>query len=180
MALKEWHKVLIAFVITYIVLFALQALLSGIGILGAWANNPSFYLLAIPGFFLAFFATEWIEGFFETGIVKKSWFVILILVLALLAWWMALAFYFQNNIALELKSNQTYINGGELQFSAGCKIPALAEGAKRNSTMDSFGMAGCLAGEQFLDQLKNSPYLIFILAAIAGWASSIAITGKKK
>jgi len=173
--LDEWKKALIAFVLSYALLFALQALLSGFGILGSWSNNITFYLYPIPGFFFAYLSIDWIAEFFETKIVKKPWFVIIFIILALLAWHVALTFYFQNNIVLELRQNQQYLNGGEIQFSAACKIPALQEGMTRNETLESFGIAHCLTAQDFVNQFKASAYLVFILSAILGWASNLLI-----
>ncbi|HIH21057.1 MAG: hypothetical protein J4478_04145 [Candidatus Diapherotrites archaeon] len=176
--LKEWQKVAIAFAGSYILLFALQALLSGAGLLGSWENIPTFYLLPIPGFFFAYLAVEHAAGFFETDFIKKPWFVIIFLIMALLAWHVALVFYTQNNISLSLQQNQQYLDGEELQFSTNCKLSKLSEGAERNLTWDSFRVSHCLIAEQYWQQLKTSAYLVFILSAILGWASSILI--KKK
>lgn len=174
--LDEWKKALIAFAISYAILYALQAVLGSFG-LRQWNNNPTFYIMPIVGFFFAYLSIDWIAEFFETSFVKKPWFVIVFLIIALLAWHAALTFYMQNNVVLELKSNQQYQQGGALQFSEACKI---LEGQKRNETLDSFGIASCLTGEKFWNELKASAYLVFIIAAVFGWAASLMIKEKQK
>ncbi|MDO8647149.1 MAG: hypothetical protein Q7R70_01905 [Candidatus Diapherotrites archaeon] len=193
--LKEWQKVAIAFAITYIALFAAQALLSGNSIISAWANNPTFYLIPIVGFFFAYFAVGWIEDYFElkdgqdyagywkffhpkNKQTRTLQFLIIVIILGLLAWFVAISFYMQNNVSLELRSNQQYIDGQELQFSQACKINALEGNSKRNAFFDSFGVSNCLAGGMFVDQLKASPYLIFIIAIIFGIGAFLLINFK--
>jgi len=181
--LKEWQKLAIAFIASYIILYALQALLSGNGIMAAWNSGnywiPTFYIMPIVGFFFAYYATEWAEEYFETKYAKHPAMLVLFIIAALLAWHIALTFYFQNNVALSLESNQQYINGDAVQFSETCKIAAL-EGGKRNAFLDSFGIAGCLAGESDWSQLNNNPYLIFIIAAAFGWTANWVLSEKRK
>ena len=182
--LKEWHKVAIAFIVSYIILYVLQALLSGAGILTSWNSGnywiPTFYIMPIVGFFFAYYATEWAEGFFETKLAKNPAILVLFIIAALIAWHVALTFYFQNNASLALAINQQYINGDAIQFSETCKIAALSDSGKRNAFMDSFGIGNCLAGESDWNQLKNNPYLTFMIAAAFGWAANWVLSEKRK
>lgn len=181
--LKEWHKTAIAFIASYAILYALQALFSGSGILGAWNSGqywiPTFYIMPIAGFFFAYYAADWLEGFFETKYAKHPAALAAFIIIALLAWHVALTFYFQNNVALALTDNQQYLNGEAVQFSEGCKAAA-SDSGKRNAFLDSYGIGSCLASESYWGQLKDNPYLIFVIAAALGWTANWALSERKK
>lgn len=103
MQLNKNYKILIGFIASYAVLFALQALKWT----GSWGNTPTYYLLPIPGFFLMYYLSGWIGEYFEAKFHKHPAFAALIVILLVLGFYIALTFFYHNNFTL---SGQSYVD----------------------------------------------------------------------
>ncbi len=176
--MKKWQRTLVYFAVSYALLFMLQFILVSSGTLASWGRTPTFYLMPFAGFFLVFFGLKELEGILNIDFAKKSLGTLAIvgfIVLFLLAWHVALSFYFQNNFFLQLSQSPEYNAGQGITVSETCSLPAIGETGKqsRNIWLDSLGLGNCVTGTEFWGQLGQSTYLVFALSGLLGAAFSI-------
>ena len=141
-------KVAVLFAISYIILF-----LSG-KFFYAW-DSPMYFLPPIAGFFFTYVLLDWIDKFFETDAAHQWHFPLLILLLAFVAEYITLFWYF-GNIA--------QLNGSQLVISFGS-----SEQASTGAIMVNF-----------VKEFKESAFLPFVLSCVLGWLSHIIIDQTQK
>lgn len=125
-------------VISLVVGFVLQFL----EITNSWANTPSYVLMGIVGFVLAYHLFWWIFEEEKIGFVQKPLFFPILIVGGILAYITAVAFYFQNNFMLS----------GQTPFAA------LASGFDR-------------AFANWLPLLHQDPYLQLLIGIAFAWVA---------
>jgi len=160
-------KLLVLFVVGYIILYFLP------GITGAFDFLPSmhpwgdlsvgfgnldymFFLIPVPGFFLIYLLIGWMDEYFNTEFGHSLWFPIVFFLMAILAFYVAI--FWQN---CNLYTLNPSIGGSVIPFT-GCSSEAA-------------GKLLPLLTAQFGELLKESAFLIFVLAGILGWASKMIL-----
>lgn len=138
----------VLFAICYVILF-----LAG-RVFYAW-DSPMYFLPPIVAFFITYFLIDWIDKFYETGAAHKWHFLLLILVIALVAEYIALFWYY---------GSLAQLNQSKFEITFGLSDPAVL------NSSDSLSIG-------FVQQLKTSAFLPFALACILGWLSHIIIDG---
>ncbi len=154
------------FVISYVLLYLLYAtqdflpkwdifgvsFLSGTPITGYAFIDPLFLLIPFIGFWLMWLGLEWYSSHFKDDFVLNVPFALLYMVAAYAVWFVALVGYFWNNAYL-------------VEISRGGK----------NVLSASFAATLKFVQDQFIPQLLQSPYFVFVLAGLLGWVSYVIV-----
>lgn len=151
---KKYARVAVLFIISYAVLYALSAL----NILGQW-NSLMYYLMPVPGFFLAYLGLDWFDEYFNFKTTSAKGFIafaVVFFIVAVIAYYIALVFYYQNNVFLS----------------------SLGQG-QQPALFDTIAQAADYVNTLFWTELKQSAYLVFALAAILGGVMRTALAGLK-
>lgn len=144
-------KAAVLFIISYALLFFLGRFFY------AW-DSPMFFLPPVVGFFFTFFLIDWVNEFFETDAGHKWYFPVLILVLAFLAEYITLFWYYGNIAQLSGKRLDVVFDLGAQSFSG---------------TQEAVKIG-------FVQQFKESAFLPFTLSCVLGWLSKIIIDQTQK
>ncbi|QQR92704.1 MAG: hypothetical protein IPJ89_00465 [Candidatus Iainarchaeum archaeon] len=162
---KSW-KALVLFVISYVVLYLLYAtqeflpkwdifgysFLRGDPITGYAFIDPLFLFIPFIGFWLMWLGLEWYEHHFKDEFVLNVPFALLYMVAAYAVWFVAMLGYYWNNAYLV----------------------EIARGGK-NAASASFAATLAFVQEQFIPQLLQSPFFVFVLAGLLGWVSYLLV-----
>ena len=154
------------FVLSYVLLYLLYAtqdflpkwdifgvsFLSGAPIMGYAYVDPLFLLIPFIGFWLMWLGLEWYSSHFKDDFAVNVPFALLYMVAAYVVWFVALMGYFWNNAYL-------------VEISRGGK----------NILSASFSATLKFVQEQFIPQLLQSPYFVFVLAGLLGWVSYVIV-----
>lgn len=179
---QSFAKVLFLFLISYVLLFVLSVFSSVSGF-GGWnvsfdlSRIDYFYALApVCGFFLMFFLIDWVEKYFDTRFTRSPWFGLMVFVLAVIAYYVALFWFYCNLFSLAQTSvcspegaNQTYgflarqvpVKNMVLDFLIGIPVQAVS------------GFFTGLLKTEFVGSFLSSPYILFVLSVLFGWASKL-------
>jgi len=152
MNLRDASKLIVLFVVTYIILFFLPAITKAINpgfALHDWGFtlNPSmldytFYLMPLIGFFFIFFLIDWANDYFKTSAASSIYFPLLFVVLSFIAFYVQLYWYYSNLSSLAAAQGQTV------------------------ATTEFF---------EFWAVLRDSAFLVFIFSGLGGWLSHKAM-----
>ncbi len=155
-------KALVLFVISYVFLYLLYAtqdflpkwdifgysFLSGTPIEGYAFMDPLFLFIPFIGFWLMWLGLDWYSHHFKDDFIFNVPFALLYMVASYVVWFVALMGYFWNNAYLV----------------------ELARGGK-NAGSASFAATFSFVQAQFITQLLQSPFFVFVLAGLLGWIS---------
>ena len=136
-----------------------QALVNLFLPLAQWGNSPMFYLLPVPGFFLMYYLIDWMEDHFKFGETEKKYFPLVFWLLAIVSYFLVLMWYFHNMYQLSLSANPALVEQ-EVSFWIYMFGGTLKDGAYWGGSQFNFW-----------HYLKDSPFLVFVLAAFLGWIS---------
>lgn len=176
-------KIVFVFIVSYVVLFFLGALsnITGMHNWGGFSNifriDYMYYLLPIPGFFMMFFLIDWIEEFFETRFTRTIWFPLMLLVMSVIAFYIASFWLFCNLNNYSLSEN-SFCSANGAKYAA----ELLSAPAQTNNAVINFlsGLPGFLSGffsgllsTNFIKLFLESAFLVFVLAAVFGWLAKL-------
>ncbi|GEM_PF-2029627 len=182
MDLNNSLKVMFIFLASYFFLFLLSVFNSSTGFSG-WNISSDlsrlgfFYILIpIPGFFIMFFLFDWIEEFFETRFTRTFWFPLLIFVLGVVAFYIAVFWYFCNILSLN-EGSFCSANGSSQTFGY---LSGIADTRNILINFLSKSMPGFLSGffasllsTNFIATFLQSAYILFLLSLVFGWAGKM-------
>lgn len=160
------YQTIILFVISYILLYLTYALfdflpkwdaygfrfLRGDPLTGYLFIDPLFLGIPFIGFGLMWVAIRWSLHTFKDEQILSIPFALGFVVLSYLAYFVAMVMYYWNNAYL-------------LLLSQGNSSP----------TMKSLSMAIDFVFTNFLEQILQSPFFVFILSALLGWVSFVLV-----
>lgn len=109
--------------------------------------SPMHVLIPIVGFFLAFWGFEWVQHFFDVKL-SSLWFLVLLVLLSLLAFYVSAWFYYCNGFT---------------------DITAV------NATCDQAGSQRAIQyiNTNFTNLLTKDAFFYFALAVLLGWVSRV-------
>ena len=136
------------FLVSMIILYALSAF----QITASWATTPSFILMAFAGFFLTYYALNWVAEEEKNEFVSNYLFGFFFLIVGIIAHIVAATFYYQNNVQL---SGQ-------------------APGA-----VAALGVAFDYVSKNWWSTLSIDPYFMLLLGGILGWVSFLVISNQQ-
>lgn len=146
---RDASKLIVLFLVTYLILFFLPSVTKAIGAdfaLHEWGFtlNPSmldytFYLMPLIGFFFIYFLIDWANDYFKTGFASSVYFPLLFVVLSFIAFYVQLFWYYSNISSLASAQGQTV------------------------NTTDLF---------EFWSVLRDSAFLVFVFSGLGGWVSN--------
>ncbi|AJF60705.1 MAG: hypothetical protein J4224_01455 [Candidatus Diapherotrites archaeon] len=148
-------KVVFLFILSYILLYSLGAVFGALTGFRDWGFTTNifkldyfYFLIPIPAFFFMFFLVDWIEQYFETKLTRNFIFPVFFVALALIAYYVAVFWFY-------------------------CNLFSLAEESVCSANGSSAAMQ--YVSQTFVSSLLQSPYIIFVLAAVLGWLSKLLV-----
>ncbi len=187
-----WQKILFIFLLSYVILYLLSAFndltgFSGWGLtLDIFRIDYLYYLMPIPGFFIIFFLIDWIEDFFQTKFTRTPWFPVSFFVLGLIAFYIAIFWYFCNLLSINDASFCSPAGSSNTLNFLSAVVPSQNVLISFLSTsLPGFlsGFFSSLLSTNFVKFFIESAYIIFLLAGIFGWAAKLVyfkLEGKHK
>ncbi len=141
------------------IFWPIKSLVETILPLGKW-DSPMYFLLPIPGFFLMYYLTDWLDEFFELNDdFHNKLFVLVFWILVLAGYAISLLWYYYNFYVLTL-NNYAQLKEIGLSFTQYLFGGQLSNGQTYGGT-----------GFNYWGELKNSAYLVFCIAAFLAWIS---------
>lgn len=173
-------KIGFIFIVSYIFLFLLSQLTDITGFTKWHASFDVFrldYLFAfmpVAGFFFMFFLIDWIESFFETKFTRTPWFGVFILVLGLIAFYIASFWFFCN--VFSFSANEACGQQG-----AKTTLDFLSTKVDSKNVIVKFlvglpilgGFFGFFLGTNFFRLFLESAFILFLLSAVFGWLARL-------
>jgi hypothetical protein len=156
---RDSIKLIFLFILTYIILYFLPAIVKPIepffdfisfNLMNFFPThewgftlNPSmldytFFLMPFVGFFFIYFLIDWINDYFESSFAHSVYFPLLFVVLSFIAFYIQLYWYYSNLASLAAAQGQTIAV---------------------NEFFEYWGV------------LRDSAFLVFIFSGLAGWIS---------
>ncbi len=147
---REIITAVILFLLSYAILYLLSF------ILHSW-ESPFYFLLPVPGFFLAYIFSSKIENFLQYR--NPYVYAIGILILGIIAYYINLHWYYYNMYYLMIGRNP------QLE-KLGMNFGIYLYGGKLENGQYFNGI-----GFDFFNHLKNEPFIVFLLSAVLGYAA---------
>ncbi|MFH1752393.1 MAG: hypothetical protein ABH821_05660 [archaeon] len=88
---KKWFQLLVLFILFYTVMYFVSTFTE----IQNW-DSPMFYLIPIPAFFFLYFLVDWVNETYKTKLGLQVWYPIAFLVVSLLAYFVAVYWYYHN------------------------------------------------------------------------------------
>jgi len=144
-----------------VVLFALSYIITWVAVtvLGNPWDSPAYFLMPIPAFIFMYYSIDWIESFFELDEFFETLFIFVFIVLAFLAFIIAVSVYQFNIYTLTLDGNPQLkeLKIGFIEFMLGGKLSNGQVFEGRNL--------------DFLGEFIKSSYFVFVVSATLAWFS---------
>ncbi|MBI4044897.1 MAG: hypothetical protein HY392_04260 [Candidatus Diapherotrites archaeon] len=173
-------KIGFVFIVSYVFLFVLSSLsdLTGFRKWGLTTDifrlDYMYALLPVAGFFFMFFLVDWIESFFETRFTRTPWFGVFVLVMGIVAFYIASFWFFCNVFGFST-------NEACGQQGAKNTLEYLSANADTRNVIIGFlsGLPGVgpffgsFLGTNFFRLFLESAFVLFLLSAVFGWAARL-------
>ena len=182
-------KLLVLFVLSYLILFFLAnwaSISNSTDITGlrGWSFSMnlfmwdySLFFMPIAGFFLMYLLVDWVESFFETKFMRSLWFPVFVLILSFTAFFVSVFWLECNLIAQSTAPGTKSIctrNG------ATATMGVLTQHANQpniilKTFVSFFQFTDPWLSSNFTNEFLRSPYFVFVLGALFGWASKLIL-----
>ena len=182
-------KLFVLFALSYLILFFLAnwaTISSSTDITGfrhwnfssnIFTWDYSFFFLPIAGFFLMYLAIDWIESFFETKFLRSPFFLVFVILLSFAAFFVAVFWLDCNLVSLSTDPGTKSIC---TQNGANTTMQILSQHQEQRNiflkTISSvLPFTSPWLSTNFMNEYLQSPYFMFVLGAIFGWASRLIL-----
>ncbi|MDO8634378.1 MAG: hypothetical protein Q7K34_03760 [archaeon] len=173
-------KIGFVFIVSYVFLFVLSSVNSWTGFtkwhatLDIFRLDYLFALMPVAGFFFMFFLIDWIEAFFETRFTRTPWFAVFVLVMGVVAFYIASFWFFCNVFGFST-------NEACGQQGAKTTLEYLSSKVDTKNVVVNFlsGLPGAgpffgsFLSTSFFRLFLESAFILFLLSAVFGWAARL-------
>lgn len=172
-------KVGFVFLASYAFLYVLGSLSSLTGMhnwgftLDLFRLDYLYFLIPIPGFFMMFLLIDWVEEFFSTRFTRTAWFGVFFLCLAVVAFYVAVFWYYCNGITLNMGEQSACSANGASQTIQFLSAKAPNSNILLNFLSGVFQPFSSILMTNFSKLFLESAYLVFVLAGILGWLAKL-------
>ena len=182
-------KLLLLFALSYLIIFFLAnwaSISNSTDITGLreWSFSSnifmwdySLFFLPIAGFFLMYLLIDWAESYFETKFMRSAWFPVFVIILSFVAFFLAVFWLECNLISMSTDPGTKSIC---TQKGAEATMGLLLQHANQNNillktTSSLLTFTSPWLSSNFTNEFLRSPYFMFVLGALFGWASKLIL-----
>lgn len=165
---KKTAKIIVLFIITYIILYFLPFItpLKQWEFTSLMQANYLFFLIPFPAFFFMYLIIDWVNEYFETKLAHSPVFPLLFIILCFMAFYVQIGWYYGNLAALHQEANP------QITVSSAVSLDYSCSGNSQVLTPDSTHQ---VINVCYWNNLTENAFLVFVFAGIAGWFSFMIV-----